>query len=394
MTSAARVRLLFVAASTVFFTRAVLYSTWQARGPEVQDFLHLNNAQMGLLATLYPVGNLVGLIYANYLAKRFGSTRVTIFAFAIGAASMASLGITISSGWLIPTCLLILTLGVPMGVIDFVGNFEGSAVDRQSKHSLFPVIHAIFGVGMTLAAGIATVAVAFKVPLLMNYFFIAMLALLPSIWAGLNFERRKQSIDSPEAKLEHRKISREVWSEHRTRLVILIAIGFIVAETAGGTWVPIALAHSGYPAAEATGAYGVLWVGIMAGRAVGGLVVDRLGLARTVLISGVMGFAGVVLFIFNDQLHLLYLALALWALGISNGFPLSINSFSDDSAHSAARINNIMTGSFIVNFSLAPLIGLVGQALGLSYALVIPALFLALGVSLNRVLRPAAPRAR
>lgn len=388
MTEAARVRLLFVAASTIFFTRAALYSTWQARGPEVQDLLHLNNAQMGLLATLYPVGVLMGLIYANYLAKRFGSTRVTIVGFAVGAASMAGLGLTISSGWLIPTCLLIVTLGAPMGVIDFLGNFEGAAVDRKSKHSLFPVIHAVFGVGMTLAAGIATVAVAFKVPLLVNYLFIALLALVPSIWAGLNFERRKLTIDSQEAKAEHRKISREVWREKRTLLIILIGVGFIVAETAGGTWVPIALAHSGYPAAEATGAYGVLWGGIMAGRAVGGLVVDRLGIARTVLVSGIMAVSGVVLFMFNDQLHLLYLALALWALGISNGFPLSINSFSDDTAHSAARINNIITGAFVVNLAMAPIIGLVGQVFGLSFAFVIPAALLVLGIALNKVLRP------
>jgi predicted MFS family arabinose efflux permease len=126
----------------------------------------------------------------------------------------------------------------------------------------------------------------------------------------------------------------------------------------------------------------------MAGRAVGGLVVDRLGIARTVLVSGIMAVTGVVLFMFNDQLHLLYLALALWALGISNGFPLSINSFSDDTAHSAARINNIITGAFVVNLAMAPIIGLVGQVFGLSFAFVIPAALLVLGIALNKVLRP------
>lgn len=389
MTSAARIRLLFAAASTIFFTRATLYSTWQARGPEVQDFLHLNNAQMGLLVTLFPVGNLIGLLYANYLAKRFGSIRVTLISFAIGAASMASLGLTITSGWLIPTCLLLVSMGIPMGVVDFVGNFEGAAVDRQSKHSLFPVIHAIFGVGMTLAAGLATVAVAFKVPLLVNYAFIALLALVPSIWAGLKFERAKLKIDSPEAKAEHKKLVREVWREKRTLLVILIGVGFMVAEASGGTWVPIALAHSGYPTAVATGAYGVLWGGVMIGRAVGGLVVDRLGLPRTVLLSGAMTLSGIVLFMLNDQLHLLYLALALWSLGLSNGFPLAINSFSDDSAHSAVRINNIITGAFLVNLCMAPIIGLIGQVFGLMFAFVIPCALLAMGLLLNRVLRPS-----
>jgi len=70
------VLLWFFAAAGLFFARALLFSTWLSRAPEVQEALALNTVQMGLFVMLFPLGGLAGILFANVLTVRFGSTAV------------------------------------------------------------------------------------------------------------------------------------------------------------------------------------------------------------------------------------------------------------------------------------------------------------------------------
>lgn len=88
----------FVAAAAIFFTRALLFSTWLSRGPEVQQSLSLNTAQMGLFVMLFPLGGLAGILFANALTVRFGSKVVGSGIFLLGAAAMATLGYSLVAG--------------------------------------------------------------------------------------------------------------------------------------------------------------------------------------------------------------------------------------------------------------------------------------------------------
>ena len=98
----------FAAAAMVFFTRALLFSTWQSRSPEVQDALNLNTAEMGLLVMVFPAGGLLGIFFANALMNRFGAGKLTIVGFSLGALSLFGLGVAVSAGN-VPTAFSITT---------------------------------------------------------------------------------------------------------------------------------------------------------------------------------------------------------------------------------------------------------------------------------------------
>ena len=132
----------FAACATIFFTRALLFATWQARGPEVRDALHLNTAQMGVFVMFYPLGGLLGILFAERLTARFGSRALTAIGFSLAAASMAALGPALSAGSTVLAGLLLVLMGLPMAMADFIGNFEGTQVDRLASRSLFPAIHS------------------------------------------------------------------------------------------------------------------------------------------------------------------------------------------------------------------------------------------------------------
>ena len=79
-----KIVLWFFAAAGLFFARALLFSTWLSRAPEVQAALSLNTVQMGLFVMLFPLGGLAGILFANVLTVRFGSTASGIGIFTLG----------------------------------------------------------------------------------------------------------------------------------------------------------------------------------------------------------------------------------------------------------------------------------------------------------------------
>jgi len=125
-----------LAAAGIFFTRALLFSTWLSRLPEVQQALSLNTAQMGLFVMLFPLGGLAGILFANTLTVRLGAKVVGSSVFLMGALAMAILGFSLVAGNLLISSVALFAMGLPMAIADFLGNFEGTAVDRRQLLSL------------------------------------------------------------------------------------------------------------------------------------------------------------------------------------------------------------------------------------------------------------------
>ena len=378
----------FAATSMIFFTRAALYSTWQSRAPEVQNFLHLNTAQMGWFVMLYPVGGILGVFFANSLTNRYGSNRLTVIGFSISSAALAGLAFTVPSRNILLSCLLLVLMGFPMAIADFTGNYEGSEVDKRSKRSLFPAIHSTFGIGMIIAAAFAGWALTNGVGLTSNYLGIAAIVAIGSIWAGTVFPENDSVTVSASENLKQKKLGKLVWTERRTILIAIIGFSFIMTEIGAGTWVPIALKSSGFSGAEAATAFGVMWFVITTGRAVGGFLVDRIGRFATVLFSTIVTASGITVFLLDGLIHQPYLGLILWGAGQALGFPMAVSSMSDDPKKSPARINMIITVVYISSIAVGPVLGSIGQAFGIYIAFAVPAALMVLSAILSPATKP------
>jgi len=380
-----KVGIWFTATAITFFTRALMFSTWLSRGPEVKAALHLDTAQMGLLVMVYPLGGILGVLFASQLTNRFGTKKLTIAGYALACSAMAVLGFAVdgTNVWLAGAALLL--LGLPLALIDFISNYEGTAVDKQSRHSLLPVVHAAFGVGMMVAAGLASALASAHQGIATNYLIVAVVAFVPSILAAFVFPNRDTAEQSPQVKKEHSKAVLRAWTEPRTLLIALVGFSFIMVESSAGTWMPISLTNGGATPAAAAAALGVFWVIVTAGRAIGGWVTDRIGRHRTIGLGALLTGTGIVIFMLDSVLHLPYLALGLWALGMANGFPLTISAMGDNPAKADARINMVMTVVYISVISVGPALGSVGQAFGLSIAYGIPLALMIATVLLSNV---------
>ena len=374
------------ASAGLFFARAFLFSTWVSRGPEVQALLNLSTAEMGVFTMLYAVGGLAGIFFASMLVKKYGSRMIAVLGFAIAVAAMMGIGFSIELGFLLVSSLLLMSIGMPMAIEDFVGNYEGNAADRKSKHSIFPAIHGAYGLGMLGGAAFSSWAIGAGVALPLHYFVAAILVGVVSVTAGLVLPDRRGEIDTgASAKKGQAKL---VWSEKRSLLIAVVGFSFIMAEMSAGTWVPIALTQAGYSGSDAALLFGVFWIVITVGRLLGGFVVDAIGRSNTILISALIGSSGVAVFIAQDLINQPLMGLVLWGLGISMGFPMSIAAMGDDERMAPARINMIITVVYISSITVGPALGSVGQVYGLFVAFVIPLLFLLVAAILSPITKP------
>jgi len=383
------VLLWFFAAAGLFFARALLFSTWLSRAPEVQEALALNTVQMGLFVMLFPLGGLAGILFANVLTVRFGSTASGIGIFTLGAAGLATLGFSLDGGNLLVSAIVLFSMGLPMAIADFLGNFEGTAVDRVSKKSLFPAIHSAFGMGMLLGAAGASLAIDAGWSLTANYLLVAAIVAALAVAASLQFPNRDKPVSRPKG--EERKMSLAVWKEKRTILVSLIGFSFIMAEISAGTWVPIALTVSGFSGSAAAFAFGVFWIVITIGRVFGGFVVEAIGRFPTVLISTLVTSAGILVFMLGEVIALPFLGLVLWGLGMSMGFPMAVAAMSDDPRKAPFRINMIITVVYISSISVGPALGSLGEVAGIYAAFSIPLALMILSAILSPVTKLLPP---
>lgn len=378
-----RIAFWFAAAAAIFFTRALLFSTWLSRGPEVQQALSLNTAQMGLFVMLFPLGGLAGILFANALTGRYGSKVVGVGISLLGSASMVILGHSLEAGNLVISAITLFIMGSPVAIASFLGNFEGTAVDQVSKKSLFPAIHAAFGLGMLLGAGGASLAIDAGWSLADNYLLVALVVAIIAVWGSLQFPYR----DKPLVRLrgEERNKSLGVWKEKRTVLVAVIGFSFIMAEISAGTWVPIALTVSGFSGSAAAFAFGFFWIVITFGRLIGGFVVEKIGRYRTTLVSAVITASGILVFMLVEVIALPFLGLLLWGLGMSMGFPMAVSSMGDEPRKAPYRINMIITVAYISSITVGPSLGSLGEVAGIYAAFSIPLAFMILSAILSPV---------
>jgi predicted MFS family arabinose efflux permease len=375
------------ASATLFFARAFLFSTWVSRGPEVQELLGFNELEFGIFTMLYAVGGLLGIFFASFLVKRFGSRMIAALGFSIGAASLMGIGLSVELGMILVSSLLLVAIGTPMAIEDFVGNYEGNAADRKSKRSIFPAIHGAYGVGMLGGAAVSSWAIDQGIGLAGHYFVTGLFVAAISVAAGILLPSRSPTTETS-AKSTNKGQTKKVWTERRSLLIAVVGFSFIMAEMSAGTWVPIALTGSGYSGSEAAIMFGIFWIAITAGRLVGGFIVDAVGRSRTILFSALLAASGIAVFIAQDLINLPLLGLILWGLGIAMGFPMSVASMGDQESMAPARINMIITVVYISSITVGPALGTLGEFAGLYVAFGIPLVFMLIAAILSPITKP------
>lgn len=367
-------------------------ASWVSRTPTIRDALGASTAQMGWIIFGMAVGSIVGLMSASHLIAHKGGRFAMVTGLVISSIGLMIVGV--GGSWIINSIIVFLGLaifGFGNGICDVAMNVEGTAVEGVTKKSLLTGFHAAFSVGTLLGAIIGSVATKSGVSVPVHITFAAIITVLSIIFLarfvpiGTGKENNDDSNEPPMSARERMA----VWKEPRTILISIIVLGMAFAEGSANDWLPLIMVD-GYSVTPTMGsfAFGLFVAAMTIGRAIGGLLLDRLGRVLVLRISALLAIVGLLIVIFGGNYKFATIGIVLWGLGAAFGFPVGLSAAGDDPRGVAARVSAVATAGYLAFLVGPPFLGFVGEMIGLLRALIVVLITVTIAGLLSQAAKP------
>jgi MFS transporter, FSR family, fosmidomycin resistance protein len=348
----------------------------------------LSFAQVGIIRTSYSGGMALFQIPAGFLAERWGERRLLAAGTAVTAVGFVAAGWAGGFGALLA---ILLVAGLGSGVQHPLSSSLISKAyetgGRRAALGTYNFSGDLGKAGASVVVALAATAVGWRVA-------ATAYGLLGLVAAGALFiVLGRLAAGNPGPATDGQGAPLRGWGIRDSRgFSALAAIGMIDNATRTGfiTFLPFALMAKGSTVAGVGTALALLFVGGAAGKFVCGLVAERLGVIRTVILTEAATTAGIATIIVAP----LPLALAaLVPLGVAlNGTSSVLYGTVADLvlAERRSRAYGLYYTLSVGCSALAPtLYGIVGDAVGVSATLAIVAVIVLATIPLCLILRPA-----
>lgn len=358
-----------------FAVIGVTGASMMVRLPLIREILDVSTGTLGLILVAFSVGAMSGLLYVGKFVANYGTKRAAIVGMTIWVAGMliAALGLALGSPVLFALGNLFGGLGG--GMTDVAINVDGSAIEQRLGRAAMPKLHAAFSVGALAGAGLGTVAIQLDINVAVQIAVFAIICFLVPILNtknlpvdnGLHSEEEKAGNAGPRF----------------SKIVVLLGLGIFgmtLAEGASNDWLAIGLVDDYNANATTAGIGFAILVGSMTViRFFGGALTDRFGKALTLRLTGVLGVIGLLLLIARINVPLAWFGSMLWGVGVALAFPLFLSAAGEqpNPARKVATVSAFGYTSFLVG---PPLLGIVGQEIGVVNMYWIVLLFIMLSV--------------
>lgn len=410
----------------IYFASGIGISAWLTRIPAISERLELGPAAMGALLLTQTIAAFASVSTSGVTVMRLGAKRTIGLTASMVVAGMILIGVGVSVfGSVLVTAVGMLLFGLGSASWNVAANVEGSALETAMGRSIMPLMHAFFSIGTVTGAVVGSIATAGGVPVVWHVGGMALVMGLLVALALPRFqgERRAgaelspvssqmpiitgtmQQIDLASEGRGRGSITQaaqhsaygvgDAWRNRRTVLVGIFVLGMALTEGAANDWVALAITD-GYQAPAHLGAigYGIFVAAMTTGRLSGTWLIDRFGRLAVLRTACALALTGLGVFVFSPSLSAGMIALFLWGLGASLGFPVGMSAAADDPRRAAANVSVVSTIGYGAFLGGPPLLGLLGELVGVRGALGFVMVFVIVSMLLVSNLRPPAPAVR
>ena len=398
----------------------VAFASWVSRLPAIRDGLDLTPGTVGLLLLCMSTGSFISVSASGLIVLRFGSKRtIRIGSIMVGCGLvLAGFGTSVLVNPVAAAAGLAV-IGIGTASWNTASNVEGAAVERALRRHIMPRLHGAFSVGTVAGAGMGAWAAGTGTPVFWHLSAVGVVvagsvaaaagwfrADTTPVEAADRFRPAKpdtfedpstgplpivgQAAGGPAEPLDNKRQIAQAWRDRRTLLLGVLVLGLALAEGAAGDWVALALAD-GYGQSAAAGAagYGLFVTFMTVGRFAGTLALDRFGRVPVMRWCAATAVLGLGLFVFAPVPWLAFVALAIWGLGASLGFPVGMSAAADDPLKAAARVSVVSTIGYAAFLCGPPLLGLLAEHVGILHSLLAVMGMLVVSFLLSPVARKA-----
>ena len=351
------------AISLYFFFAGLIFSSWASRIPDVKDVFALNEAELGAVLFMLPLGALLALPVAGWVVHRLGSKR----------ASVGSLLLYTVLLFLISKAHSVLSISIVLFLFGIIGNFaniamntQGLSVQHKLKKPILSGLHAMWSLGAFLAAAITGWTMSVGYSMEMHFGMIALAA------AGVTLFFSFSLIQDVAGELRQK-----VFALPNRGLLLMGVICFCVAMSEGAMadWSSLYYRQVVHELNKvSTVGYTAFALCMALGRFFGDRLLQALGYSSVLKLNGILVLIGMGLALAINSPVAVIIGFALVGLGVSSVIPIvyMLSAKSKSMAPSAA-IAAVSSIGFLGFLFGPPIIGFIAQETGLRLALSIVA---------------------
>ena len=371
------------------------FASWASRIPQIRDAVQATPSELGLILLAIAAGAVIAMPLAGLVVNRFGPARTVAVLATVLSVGLVVLALGTPVG-VLPVVIGLFLIGYGNGTWDVAMNVEGAAVEQRLGRTIMPRFHAGFSVGTVAGAlgGVACVALDISVTAHLLVVAVVNVAIVPVSALRGFMPRAEAEVAAPGAPVEKRRNPLTAWREPRTLLIGVFALCMAFSEGVGNDWLAVAMID-GYGVAPVVGplTFAIFLAAMTAGRWFGPALIDRRGRVFAVRTSAVVALVGLLLVVFGAVLPVALVGAALWGAGTALGFPVGMSAAADDPAMAAARVSVAASIAYTAFLAGPPLIGFLGDQVGVLRALTVVAGLLGVALLLAGVTRPVGPSA-
>jgi MFS family permease len=370
-----------------FATSGFLFASWLSRIPDVKQLLDIGTGTLSFLLLALACGSLVGLPITGRVADKIGTKNTARIGAAAGVVGLliTCFSITFSQDLVVPIVALVL-VGFGIGMWDVAQNLEGTIIEQKLGKAIMPWFHAAFSGGTLLGALIGSQATSLQIPLSIHLTVISVITALVLLW-GTNKFIAAEVVEHKDAQGQKVK-QKSAWTEPRTLLIGVMVLAAAFTEGTANDWIAVAFVD-GHGTTATQGVFGLsaFLLFMTAGRVLGSMALDKFGRVLVLRVLFAAALIGSLLFVFGGPVGA-YFGAAIWGLGSSLGFPVGMSAASDDPKRAAARISVVSTIGYCAFLAGPPLVGFLGEEVGILMALLAVGAISALAFVLVPVAKP------
>lgn len=351
-----------IAVSFSFFACGMLFASWAARIPAFKDALSLNDAELGAILFMLPLGSILALPLAGWAVDRFGSRPVTGVSTLFYAVSLWSLSLADDAT----------SLAAALFAFGFVGDFlnismntQGLSVQRLGRRPILSGLHAQWSFGAFAGAFVGGWSWQAGLSTGQHLGLVALLMGVPALGTWL-----PMVADAP-----REESTQKVYAKPDRALLLLGMICFCntLAEGAMADW--SALYYRGVlndGIRTSTTGYVAFTVAMAIGRLAGDRIMLRLGHRNTLMLNGTLIAAGLTLALTLPTPWTVIAGFALTGLGVSSVIPIAYTIAGANKSMAPAAALAMVSAIGFTGFLVGPpVIGLLAHQVGLRNALLL-----------------------
>ncbi|MBP2617623.1 MFS transporter [Chryseobacterium jejuense] len=356
----------------LFFAHGLVFSSWASRIPIIKDALSINEAQLGTLLLLMPIGQLSTMMLSGKLISRYGSSRIIKSCFLLYPGFLLLIGLS-PSYWILAAVLFF--FGVTGNLCNIAVNTQAIEIESITKRTLLSSYHGAWCFAGLIGAVVGMLTINLHIETF--HHFVLTFILVTLIWLY-----SKNNLTNVIHKAEPQ--TQSIFKSVNPTLVGLGIIGFLSMAIEGAMFdwsgvyfqtivkAPENLVILGYTSF-------ILMMTL--GRFIGNRIIEKLGKRKVLQFCGILMSIGLFLSVFFPELWICIIAFMIIGLGASLSVPSVYSTIGKvNTVAPSIALSFVSSISFLGFLIGPPLIGYIAEGFDLRYSF---GLFACFGILLS-----------